>query len=100
MGANQHARAVQRLLLLDHRLRQHDPEPRRLQLTDDHDSYDACANGPSSCSAASTSLVGASYRQERFDGHGGWGSLFNKDGTPTGPMDPDPVGPEFDPRRG
>lgn len=33
-------------------------------------------------------VVGASYRQERFDGHGGWGSLFNKDGTPTGPMDP------------
>lgn len=57
--------------------------------TDDHDSYDAYANGPFQLLGREHELVvGASYRQERFDGHGGWGSLFNKDGTPTGPMDP------------
>ncbi|WP_132436873.1 TonB-dependent siderophore receptor [Pseudomonas aeruginosa] len=57
--------------------------------TDDHDSYDAYANGPFQLLGREHELVvGASYRQERFDGHGGWGSLFNKDGTLTGPMDP------------
>lgn len=53
--------------------------------TDDHDSYDAYANGPFQLLGREHELVvGASYRQERFDGHGGWGSLFNKDGTPPG----------------
>ncbi|XEG75502.1 TonB-dependent siderophore receptor [Pseudomonas sp. abacavir_1] len=57
--------------------------------TDDHESYDAFANGPFQLLGREHELVvGASYRQERFDGHGGWGDLFKKDGTPLGAMDP------------
>lgn len=43
--------------------------------TDDHRSYDAYASGPFQLFGREHELVvGTSYRQELFDGHGGWGN--------------------------
>lgn len=59
--------------------------------TDDHSSYDAMASGPFQLLGREHELVvGTSYREEAFDGHGGWGDILYSDGsgTATG-FDPD-----------
>lgn len=57
--------------------------------TDDHDSYDAYASGPFQLLGREHELVvGAAYRQERFDGHGGWGDVRFKDGSLATGVDP------------
>lgn len=55
---------------------------------DDYDSYDVYVNGFFQLFGCEYELVvGVSYCQECFDGYGGWGSLFNKDGIFIGLMD-------------
>ena len=49
--------------------------------TDDHSSYDAVASGPFQLFGREHELVfGTSYREEAFDGHGGWGDIEMKNG--------------------
>lgn len=63
--------------------------PGQYAYTDDHQSYDAFANGPFQAFGREHELVfGGSYREERFDGHGGWGDLAYNDGSPVTPFDP------------
>ncbi|MCJ1878136.1 TonB-dependent siderophore receptor [Pseudomonas nitroreducens] len=63
--------------------------PGKYAYTDDHQSYDAFANGPFQAFGREHELVfGGSYREERFDGHGGWGDLTYNDGSPVTPFDP------------
>ncbi|MBB1517646.1 TonB-dependent siderophore receptor [Aquipseudomonas guryensis] len=50
--------------------------------TDDHSSYDAVASGPFQLLGREHELVvGTSYREEAFDGHGGWGDVLYSDGS-------------------
>jgi outer membrane receptor for ferric coprogen and ferric-rhodotorulic acid len=59
--------------------------------TDDHSSYDAVASGPFQLLGREHELVvGTSYREEAFDGHGGWGDIMYSDGSgPAIGFDPD-----------
>ncbi|MDG9924593.1 MULTISPECIES: TonB-dependent siderophore receptor [unclassified Pseudomonas] len=59
--------------------------------TDDHSSYDAVASGPFQLLGREHELVvGTSYREEAFDGHGGWGDIMYSDGSgPAVGFDPD-----------
>ncbi len=51
----------------------------RYLYTDDHDSYDVYANGPFQLLGRTHELVvGASHREESFDGHGGWGTTADR----------------------